>query len=63
MLLSVPERFAIHRNGVVGADAHAGFGRGAIDADTSLGDEFIRLAAGADAGLGNNLIETESFFH
>ena len=63
MLLSVPERFAVHRNRVVGADAHAGFGRGAIDADTSLGDEFIRFAAGADAGLGNNLIETESFFH
>lgn len=63
MLLSVPERFAVHRNRVVGADAHAGFGRSAIDADTSLGDEFIRFAARADAGLGNNLIETESFFH
>lgn len=63
MLLSVPERFAVHSDRVVGADAHAGFGRGAIDADTSLSDEFVRLAAGTDAGLGNNLIETESFFH
>ncbi len=63
MFLSVPERFAVHSDRVTGADAHAGFGRGAIDADTSLGDEFVRLAAGADAGLGNDLIETESFFH
>ena len=63
MLLSVPERLAVHSDSVAGADAHAGFGRGAIDADTSLGDEFVSLAAGADAGLGNNFIETESFFH